>query len=106
MFRVKIEISTTTLHLIEVGVPQGSVLGSILYLLFTYDVPTLSGLLIGTLADNTAILSTAHSRHIASSKLQRSLNDISQWLKTWRIRAHETKSVHIVCPLHKRLSSF
>ena len=102
MFRVKIGISTTTLHLIEIGVAQGSVLGPILYLLFTYDLPTLSGVLIGTFGDDTVILSTAHNPHIASAKLQRSLNDISQWLKTWRIRANETKSVHITFTLCKK----
>ena len=56
MFRVKIGIATTTLHIVEAGVPQDSVLGPILYLLFTYDLPTLSEVLIGTFADDTAIL--------------------------------------------------
>ena len=58
MFRVNIGMSTTALHLIEAGVPQGSVSGPILYLLFTYDLPTLSCVLIGTFADDTVILST------------------------------------------------
>ena len=66
----------TTLHLVEAGVSQGSTLGPILYLLLTYDLPTLSGVLIGTFANDTAILSTAHNPHIASAKLQRSLNGI------------------------------
>ena len=93
-------ISTTTLHLIESGVPQDSVLGPILYLIFTYDLRTLSGVLICTFADDNAILSTAHNPDIASAKLQRSLNYISQWLIR-RIRANETKSVDSRLPFAK-----
>ena len=80
MFRVKIEISTTTLHLIEVDVPQGSVLGS--YSLCSIQLrPTYCGVLIATFADDTAILSTAHNPHIASAKLQRSLKIYRSGLK-------------------------
>ena len=87
-------ISTTTLHLIESGVPQDSVLGPILYLIFTYDLRTLSGVLIGTFADDTAILSATHNPHIASAKLQRSFNYISP---------SETKSVHSRLPFSKKI---
>ena len=102
MFRLQIGISTTILHQIETGVLQGSVLGPILYLLFYYDLPTLNGVLIGTFADDTAILSTAQYPHNVSAKLQRSWNDISQCLETWRIRANETKSVNITFTLFKK----
>ena len=81
MFRVKIGISTTTLHVIKSGVLQNIVLGPIFYVIFTYDLPTLSGrVLIDASADDTVILSTAHNPHIASAKLHDiRLNDISYY---------------------------
>ena len=102
MFRVRQGQAVTTLNPITAGVPQGSVLGPILYLLFTSDLPVTHGVLIGTFADDTALMSTAYHPKIAASKLQRSLNNVSQWLKTWRIKANEAKSKHVTFTLRKQ----
>ena len=50
---------------IQAGVPQGSVLGPILDLLFTSDLPTPKRVIIGTFADDTAVLSTASHPQLA-----------------------------------------
>lgn len=86
---------------IKAGVPQGSVLGPILYLLFTADLPTSESLTIGTFADDTAILAAHSDPKIASQTLQKGLNDIAQWLKKWRIKANGTKSVNITFTLRR-----
>ena len=66
--RVKGEVSA--LFPIKSGIPQGSVLGPLLYILFTSDLPQAPNVTIGTFADNTAIL-TSHTNVIrASSTLQ------------------------------------
>lgn len=53
------------------------------------------GAVIGTFADDTAAL-TAHDEPAqASNMLQRSLDNITEWLSTWRIKANETKSVQV-----------
>ncbi|CAG5024961.1 unnamed protein product [Parnassius apollo] len=79
--------------------PAGSVLGPIPYLLFTPDLPTSESLISGTFADDTAILATHSDPKIASQILQKGLNDISHWLKKWRIKANETKSVNVTFTL-------
>lgn len=94
-FFVKVEDEMSSLYPIEAGVPQGSVLGPILYLLFTHDLPTTTEVLTGTFADDTAIVTSSDNPKEASSKLQKNLDEISHWLKRWRMRANEAKSVHV-----------
>ena len=94
-FFVKQGAETTSLYEIHAGVPQSSVMGPMLYLLYTADLPITEGVVTGTFADDTAILATDHRPDIASQKLQRSLDQIYQWLKDWRIKVNETKSIQV-----------
>jgi hypothetical protein len=57
-FQVKIDDELSVCHPIRAGVPQGSVLGPLLYLLYTADVPLTQDTLMATFADETAILSS------------------------------------------------
>jgi hypothetical protein len=59
-FYVKYQEEQTALIPIESGVQQGSVLGPVLYLLYTADLPTLRQTTVATFADDTAV-STSHS---------------------------------------------
>ena len=63
MFRVRQGRLVTTLNPITAGFPQGSVLGPILYLLFTSDLSVTSGVLVGTFAANTAKYLSIHLDH-------------------------------------------
>jgi hypothetical protein len=56
MFRVKQQEAYSTIKEIKAGVPQGSVLGPILYLLYTWDIPQEEDITPVTFADDTAIL--------------------------------------------------
>jgi len=95
IFRVKFGEVITLLKDINSGVPQGSVLGPVLYLLYTADLPVVLDTITGTYADGTAIL-TAHKDYVeASQQLQRSLFHIQIWLKKWRIRVNGAKSVQV-----------
>lgn len=53
---VKYQNAWTELQFIEAGVPQGSVLGLMLYLLYTTDIPTSPDTTTATFEDDTAIL--------------------------------------------------
>lgn len=94
-FRVKQNGAYSALKEIRAGVPQGSVLGPILYLLYTSDLPTLDNNIVATFADDTAIMSVSESLEISSQNLQIAVNQIQQWTKKWRIKLNESKSVHV-----------
>jgi hypothetical protein len=81
LFQVKFKDEITTLRKIEPGVPQGSVLGQILYLIYTSDLPTSDNTAYATFADDTAILATHEDPAIASIKLQVTINKIDDWEK-------------------------
>ena len=69
-FRIKQENAYSELRKIRAGVPQGSVLGPVLYLLYTSDIPPLETNTIATFADDTAILAVGKTDEEAANNLQ------------------------------------
>lgn len=100
-FYINEENEISDLSAILAGVPQGSVMGPTLYLLYTSDLPQTDGVLIGTFADDTAVLSVHKNPTVARNTLQNSINNISTWLNDWRIKANETKSVQVTFTLNQ-----
>lgn len=103
-FMLKLEDVQSDLFPIESGVPQGSVLGPLLYIIFTADVPTTFNTTMATFADDTAILSSSDDPITASLNLQHNLNEFQNWLNRWRIKVSEAKSQHITFTLRKQNS--
>jgi hypothetical protein len=92
---VKLDDDLSDYKPIKSGVPQGSVLGPFLYLIFSTDLPQTNDTLIDTFADDTAILTSYPDPRRASEKLQNHLNTINRWLHQWKIYVNITKSVQI-----------
>jgi retron-type reverse transcriptase len=61
-FRVKVGNDYSELKSIHAGIPQGSVLGPLLYLLYTADLPTSPRTFVANFADDTAILTKDSQR--------------------------------------------
>lgn len=100
-FRVSQTDALSNLHPILAGVPQGSVLGPFLYLIYTADIPVTENTFIGTFADDTVIMSTSDSQQHAVNNLQYALDKISRWTIDWKIKLNESKSVHVTYALRQ-----
>jgi hypothetical protein len=95
LFQVKFKDETTNLRKTDAGVPQRSVLGPVLYLVYTSDLPTSDNITTATFADDTAILATHEDPVIASMKLQAIINKIDYWAKKWRIKVNQSEYTRI-----------
>ena len=95
VFRVREENEYSSLKEIKAGVPQGSILGPILYLIYTSDLPIPENIKVATFADDTSLLATGRDIVESTSKLQEANNAISNWCKSWKIKLNESKSVHV-----------
>jgi hypothetical protein len=87
----------------EAGVQQGIVLGLILYLIYTRDLPTSDNTTTATFAGDTAILGTHEDPTIASMKLQATINKIDDLAKKRRIKINQSKSTHITFTLRNEI---
>jgi hypothetical protein len=98
---IKVEIEYSELPLVNAGAPQESVLGSLLYLLYTADLTTLAESTTATFADDTAVLFKDSDPAITSNKLQTNLLAIQNWFKKWRKKGTEFKSIHVTFTIKK-----
>ena len=76
--------STSKTLTVSSGVPQGSVMGPVLFLLYVNDIPEQVECDISMFADDTKIHTSV--KNIADSRrLQTDLNLLVKWAKDWRM---------------------
>ena len=72
------------------GIPQGSVLGPILFLIFIDDLPDSVEGLVKIFADDTKVFSAINEEEDYKS-LQKDLDHLSEWSDKWQLRFNVSK---------------
>ena len=90
--RVKVGDSVSICVPVKSGVPQGSVLGPILFVLFINDMPSMIMNTCRLFADDAKIFCNA-----SNSSLQDDINSLALWSKKWQLpfNVKKCKSLHI-----------
>ena len=75
---------------VKSGVPQGSVIGPILFLIYINDLPEVVKSTVCLFADDTIMYITMTSTDDAAS-LQKDRNNLASWEKKWQMKFHPQK---------------
>lgn len=84
---------------VSAGVPQGSVLGPILYTVYASDIPAPQypdTSLIATYADDTAIISSSQMATVAVKRVENYLKLYMLWANKWCITVNVNKTAHVM----------
>nr|CAH7767833.1 unnamed protein product [Callosobruchus chinensis] len=102
--KVKTIAGTSSIGMVSSGVPQGSVLGPLLYLLYTFDLDScIEHCAIQTYADDTQLTFHFDSLHLdeVSYKINLDLANITDYCKRHLLRINPDKSSSMLfCPKH------
>lgn len=98
-FRIALGKAKSKFCGIQAGVPLGSILRPLLYLLFTADVSKIKGTTLAMFADNTAIHAVINTHVEDNYMLQDALEKTALWMRLWKVKLNESKSVQVTYTL-------
>ena len=104
--RVRANSALSQWQTIPAGVPQGSVLGPLLFLIYTIDLPpscTNLSITCSQFADDTALVTINESADDAQHSLQDAVTSAATWLTDWHLLVNATKTVVMSFQRQQRL---
>ena len=99
---VQIKNNTSSLAPVSFGVPQGSILGPLLFILFVNDLPLHSNQNLDLYADDSTLHSSSNSINKLNDTLCSAMNNIEQWSISngMVVNTKKTKSM-VICTYQK-----
>lgn len=89
---MKLEEETSNVKQIGAGVPQLSVLGPLLFNIYTADIPPPKRAEIAQFADDTMLYYSSRNLSALDKALTDDLRRITKWYNKWRIKINEQKA--------------
>ena len=83
--RVVLNGQTSNWEIISAGVPQGSILGPLLFLIYINDISDNLESNVKLFADDTSIFSVVHHPNSTATMLNNDLLKIQQWAYQWKM---------------------
>ena len=91
--RVVVNGSPSSWSEVTSGIPQGTVLGPLLFVIFINDMPTVTESLLNLLADDSKLWRQIDSEDDADT-IQRDLDNLTSWSNTWQLWFNAGKCIH------------
>ena len=83
--RVVLNGQTSEWGKINAGVPQGSILGLLFFLIYINDLTNGTSSIAKLFADDTSLFSVVQNKNNSASQLNNDLNKVSDWAYTWKM---------------------
>ena len=83
--RVVLNRQTSEWEKINAGVPQGSILGPLLFLIYINDLTDGISSIVKLFAGDTSLFSVFQNKNNSASQLNNDLDKISDWAYTWKM---------------------
>ena len=91
---VNFNMAKSSLQQIKIGVPKGSILGPLLFILFVNDFPKVSTKFTSLLyADDTALLLQAKTKQELQNLLNKELPKVSKWFQANKLLLNTEKNL-------------
>lgn len=100
-FMVHIGNVKSSIQTVPAGVPQGSILGPYLFLLFLNDIPIQPRTHLACFADDTASYSSSSDLDLIVGRLQFSVDLLHSYFTKWKLKLNETKTEAIIFTRHR-----
>ena len=93
---VKLENSKSIISLINFGVPQGSILGPLLFLLYINDLPEATNLFVKLYADDTFLCAQNKDFNLLENEVNLELRKVFDWMSSNKLTLNISKSKYMI----------
>ena len=104
--RVVVGGKTSSIKYLKAGVPQGSILGPLLFILYINDMTTNLKSNVHQFADDTNLLLTVENPTSAIEILNHDLSLLKSWADQWRVSFNPTKTNFMIFTLKNKRTTY